>query len=146
MTDILIINGPNLNLLGTREPEIYGKESLSDVEQSLKELSKEKNIEISFVQSNAEHEIINYIQGAKLEKIKFIIINPGPLTHTSIALRDTFLSVEIPFIEIHISNIHKREEFRKKSFLSDISDGVIVGCGTNGYRYGLLEAIKNIKE
>ena len=103
MTDILIINGPNLNLLGTREPEIYGKESLSDVEQSLKELSKENNIEISFVQSNAEHEIINYIQNAKSEKIKFIIINPGPLTHTSIALRDTFLSVEIPFIEIHIS-------------------------------------------
>lgn len=146
MTDILIINGPNLNLLGTREPEIYGRESLSDVEQSLKKLSLENNIEISFVQSNAEHEIINYIQGAKLEKIKFIIINPGPLTHTSIALRDTFLSVEIPFIEIHISNIHKREEFRKKSFLSDISDGVIVGCGTNGYRYALLEAIENIKE
>ena len=146
MTDILIINGPNLNLLGTREPEIYGRESLSDVEQSLKELSKENNIEISFVQSNAEHEIINYIQDAKSEKIKFIIINPGPLTHTSIALRDTFLSVEIPFIEIHISNIHKREEFRKKSFLSDISDGVIVGCGTNGYRYALLEAIKSIKE
>ena len=142
MTDILIINGPNLNLLGTREPEIYGKESLSDVEQSLKKLSLENNIEISFVQSNAEHEIINYIQGAKLEKIKFIIINPGPLTHTSIALRDTFLSVEIPFIEIHISNIHKREDFRKKSFLSDISDGVIVGCGTNGYRYALLEAIR----
>ena len=142
MTDILIINGPNLNLLGTREPEIYGKESLSDVEQSLKELSKKNNIEISFVQSNAEHEIINYIQNAKSEKIKFIIINPGPLTHTSIALRDTFLSVEIPFIEIHISNIHKREEFRKKSFLSDISDGVIVGCGTNGYRYALLEAIR----
>jgi len=146
LTDILIINGPNLNLLGTREPEIYGRESLSDVEQSLKKLSLENNIEISFVQSNAEHEIINYIQGAKLEKIKFIIINPGPLTHTSIALRDTFLSVEIPFIEIHISNIHKREEFRKKSFLSDISDGVIVGCGTNGYRYALLEAIENIKE
>ena len=119
---------------------------MSDVEQSLKELSSKNNIEINFVQSNAEHEIINYIQGAKSEKIKFIIINPGPLTHTSIALRDTFLSVEIPFIEVHISNIHKREEFRKKSFWSDISDRVIVGCGTNGYRYALLEAIKNIKE
>ena len=112
MTDILIINGPNLNLLGTREPEIYGRESLSDVEQSLKGLSSEQGVEINFVQSNAEHEIINYIQDAKTKKIKFIIINPGPLTHTSIALRDTFLSVEIPFIEIHISNIHKREEFR----------------------------------
>ena len=141
MIDILIINGPNLNLLGTREPEIYGKESLSDVERSLKELSKENDIEISFVQSNAEHEIINYIQGAKSEKIKFIIINPGPLTHTSIALRDTFLSVEIPFIEIHISNIHKREEFRKKSYFSDIAEKVYSGSGTKGCELALNEAI-----
>jgi len=140
---ICIINGPNLNLLGTREPEIYGKESLSDVEQSLKELSKKNNVEISFVQSNAEHEIINYIQNAKSEKIKFIIINPGPLTHTSIALRDTFLSVEIPFIEIHISNIHKREEFRKKSLVSKAADGIICGFGINGYIMA-LDSIKKI--
>ncbi len=146
MIDILVINGPNLNLLGTREPEIYGKESLSDIERSLKDLSDKNNIEIKFIQSNAEHEIIDSIQNAKSEATKFIIINPGPLTHTSIALRDTFLSVQIPFIEIHISNIHKREEFRKKSYLSDISNGVIVGCGTRGYEYALQEAIKYIKE
>tara|TARA_B100001564_G_C20607783_1_gene656049 strand:+ start:804 stop:1244 length:441 start_codon:yes stop_codon:yes gene_type:complete len=146
LIDILVINGPNLNLLGTREPEIYGKESLSDIERSLKDLSDKNNIEIKFIQSNAEHEIIDSIQNAKSEATKFIIINPGPLTHTSIALRDTFLSVQIPFIEIHISNIHKREEFRKKSYLSDISNGVIVGCGTRGYEYALQEAIKYIKE
>ena len=146
MVDILVINGPNLNLLGTREPEIYGNESLSDVENSLKNLSNKNNIEIKFIQSNAEHEIIDSIQNAKSEATKFIIINPGPLTHTSIALRDTFLSVQIPFIEIHISNIHKREEFRKKSYLSDISNGVIVGCGTRGYEYALQDAIEYIKE
>ena len=146
MVDILVINGPNLNLLGTREPEIYGNESLSDVENSLKNLSNKNNIEIKFIQSNAEHEIIDSIQNAKSDGIKFIIINPGPLTHTSIALRDTFLSIQIPFIEIHISNIHKREEFRKKSYLSDISNGVIVGCGTRGYEYALQDAIEYIKE
>tara|TARA_B100001564_G_scaffold323421_1_gene303447 strand:- start:1618 stop:2058 length:441 start_codon:yes stop_codon:yes gene_type:complete len=145
LADILVINGPNLNLLGTREPEIYGKESLSDVESTLQELSSKHNKTIKFIQSNAEHEIIELIQSSKSENVKFIIINPGPLTHTSIALRDTFLSVEIPFIEVHISNVHKREEFRKKSFLSDISDGVIVGCGTSGYEYALLEAIKRIE-
>ncbi len=146
MVDILVINGPNLNLLGTREPEIYGKESLPDIEKSLENLSKKHNIEIKFIQSNAEHEIIDSIQNAKSEGIKFILINPGPLTHTSIALRDTFLSIQIPFIEIHISNIHKREEFRKKSYLSDISNGVIIGCGARGYEYALHEAIKYIKE
>jgi len=146
LVDILVINGPNLNLLGTREPEIYGKESLPDIEKSLENLSKKHNIEIKFIQSNAEHEIIDSIQNAKSEGIKFILINPGPLTHTSIALRDTFLSIQIPFIEIHISNIHKREEFRKKSYLSDISNGVIIGCGARGYEYALHEAIKYIKE
>ena len=119
MIDILVINGPNLNLLGMREPEIYGKESLSDVENSLINLSDKNNVQIKLFQSNAEHEIIDAIQNANSEGIKFIIINPGP-----------------------ISNIHRREEFRKKSYLSDISNGVIVGCGTRGYRYALLEAIE----
>ena len=146
MVDIVVLNGSNLHLLGTREPEIYGKESLPDIEKSLENLSKKHNIEIKFIQSNAEHEIIDSIQNAKSEGIKFILINPGPLTHTSIALRDTFLSIQIPFIEIHISNIHKREEFRKKSYLSDISNGVIIGCGARGYEYALHEAIKYIKE
>ena len=98
MSNILVINGPNLNLLGTREPEVYGKETLSDIEKSLEKIAKSKNITINFVQSNAEHEIINCIQSAKNNSIEFIIINPGPLTHTSIALRDTFLSTQIPLL------------------------------------------------
>ena len=144
MSDILIINGPNLNLLGTREPEVYGTESLADIESKLTKIATSDKISLRFVQSNAEHEIIDAIQSAKKNGIKFIIINPGPLTHTSIALRDTFLSTQIPFIEIHISNIFKREDFRKKSFLSDISHGLIAGLGSNGYEYALHEAIKKI--
>ena len=145
MTDILLINGPNLNMLGTREPEIYGSDSLSDIENSLKVLAKDNNVTISFMQSNAEHEIINKIQEAKKDSVKFILINPGPLTHTSIALRDTFLSTSIPFIEIHISNIFEREDFRKKSYLSDISSGVISGFGTNGYKHAFMQATNIIK-
>ena len=139
---IYILNGPNLNLLGTREPEIYGKESLPDIEKSLENLSKKHNIEIKFIQSNAEHEIIDSIQNAKSEGIKFILINPGPLTHTSIALRDTFLSIQIPFIEIHISNIYAREDFRQMSYLSDIAQGVISGLGIEGYELALNTAFK----
>tara|TARA_B100001105_G_C22214906_1_gene367078 strand:+ start:268 stop:708 length:441 start_codon:yes stop_codon:yes gene_type:complete len=145
LSDILIINGPNLNLLGTREPEVYGTESLADIEIKLNEIATSAKISLTFLQSNAEHEIIDVIQSAKKNGVKFIIINPGPLTHTSIALRDTFLSTQIPFIEVHISNIFKREEFRKKSFLSDISHGLIAGLGSNGYEYALLEAMGNIK-
>jgi|TARA_B100000929_G_scaffold261613_1_gene226508 3-dehydroquinate dehydratase-2 len=145
LTDILLINGPNLNMLGTREPEIYGSDSLSDIENALKVLAKDNNVTISFMQSNAEHEIINKIQEAKKDSVKFILINPGPLTHTSIALRDTFLSTSIPFIEIHISNIFEREDFRKKSYLSDISSGVISGFGTNGYKHAFMQAINIIK-
>tara|TARA_B100000029_G_scaffold484377_1_gene536515 strand:+ start:6702 stop:7139 length:438 start_codon:yes stop_codon:yes gene_type:complete len=141
---ILVINGPNLNLLGTREPEIYGTESLQDVEKKLSNIAKKANIKIDFLQSNAEHEIINAIQKAKNDGVAFIIINPGPLTHTSIALRDTFLSTQISFIEIHISNIFEREEFRKKSYLTDISHGLITGFGSKGYEYALLEAINTI--
>ncbi|MEC9205729.1 MAG: type II 3-dehydroquinate dehydratase [Pseudomonadota bacterium] len=144
MSDILVINGPNLNLLGTREPDVYGTQSLSDIENKLKKIASPSQLE--FLQSNAEHEIIDAIQVAKKNGIKFIIINPGPLTHTSIALRDTFLSTQIPFIEVHISNIFKREEFRKKSFLSDISHGLITGLGAKGYEYALIEAISNIQD
>ncbi len=143
MSDILIINGPNLNLLGTREPDVYGTQSLDDIENRLNEIASQ-SVKLEFLQSNAEHEIIDAIQLAKKNGIKFIIINPGPLTHTSIALRDTFLSTQIPFIEVHISNIFKREEFRKKSFLSDISHGLVAGLGSNGYEYALAEAMKKI--
>lgn len=143
MSDILIINGPNLNLLGTREPDVYGTQSLDDIENRLNEIASQ-SVKLEFLQSNAEHEIIDAIQLAKKNGVKFIIINPGPLTHTSIALRDTFLSTQIPFIEVHISNIFKREEFRKKSFLSDISHGLVAGLGSNGYEYALAEAMKKI--
>ena len=143
MTSILVLNGPNLNLLGTREPDVYVTQSLDDIENRLNEIASQ-SVKLEFLQSNAEHEIIDAIQLAKKNGIKFIIINPGPLTHTSIALRDTFLSTQIPFIEVHISNIFKREEFRKKSFLSDMSHGLVAGLGSNGYEYALAEAMKKI--
>ena len=139
---ILIINGPNLNLLGTREPEVYGTDTLKDIEENLKSISKNHNVNIRFYQSNSENELINELHNAKQENIDAIIINPGAFTHTSIALRDAFLGVDIPFIEVHISNIYRREEFRKKSFLSDISEGLITGLGVSGYEFALLSIIK----
>ena len=140
--NILVLNGPNLNLLGTREPEVYGTDSLKDIEENLKLISKKHNVSIRFYQSNSENELINELHTAKQENVDAIIINPGAFTHTSIALRDAFLGVDIPFIEVHISNIYRREEFRKKSFLSDISEGLITGLGVNGYEFALLSIIK----
>ena len=140
--NILVLNGPNLNLLGTREPEVYGTDSLKDVEENLKSISEKHNVNIRFYQSNSENELINELHTAKQENVDAIIINPGAFTHTSIALRDAFLGVDIPFIEVHISNIYRREEFRKKSFLSDISEGLITGLGVNGYEFALLSIIK----
>ena len=140
--NILVLNGPNLNLLGTREPEVYGTESLKDIEENLKSISKNHNVNIRFYQSNSENELINELHTAKQENVDAIIINPGAFTHTSIALRDAFLGVGIPFIEVHISNIYRREEFRKKSFLSDISEGLITGLGVSGYEFALLTIIK----
>ena len=122
-----------------------GAVSAIEREYQQNEIATSAKTSLTFLQSNAEHEIIDAIQSAKKNGVKFIIINPGPLTHTSIALRDTFLSTQVPFIEVHISNIFKREEFRKKSFLSDISHGLIAGLGSNGYEYALLEAMGNIK-
>tara|TARA_B100000676_G_scaffold244571_1_gene246713 strand:- start:2359 stop:2790 length:432 start_codon:yes stop_codon:yes gene_type:complete len=140
--NILVLNGPNLNLLGSREPEVYGTDTLEDIEKNLNSIAKEHNVNINFYQSNSENELINKLHAAKVEKIDAIIINPGAFTHTSIALRDAFLGVNIPFIEVHISNIYKREEFRKKSFLSDISEGLITGLGVHGYEFALLSIIK----
>ena len=140
--NILVLNGPNLNLLGTREPEVYGTNSLKDIEENLKSISKNHNVNIRFYQSNSENELINELHTAKQENVDAIIINPGAFTHTSIALRDAFLGVDIPFIEVHISNIYRREEFRKKSFLSDISEGLITGLGVSGYEVALLSIIK----
>ena len=140
--NILVLNGPNLNLLGTREPEVYGTDSLKDIEENLKSISKNHSVNIRFYQSNSENELINELHNAKQDNIDAIIINPGAFTHTSIALRDAFLGVDIPFIEVHISNIYRREEFRKKSFLSDISEGLITGLGVSGYEFALLSIIK----
>jgi len=135
----LILNGPNLNLLGTREPEIYGSQTLDDVMQDCVKLGTQLKHNVSYLQTNAEYELINAIHAAQAN-INFIIINPAAFTHTSVALRDALLGVAIPFIEIHISNVHAREAFRQHSYLSDVAQGVIVGCGTYGYQLALQSA------
>jgi 3-dehydroquinate dehydratase-2 len=139
---ILVLNGPNLNLLGTREPEVYGTDSLEDIENSLQSLALKNSINIDFYQSNSENELIERLHNAKQDSVDYIIINPGAFTHTSIALRDAFLGIGIPFIEVHISNIYSREEFRKKSYLSDISKGLITGLGVAGYEFALLSILQ----
>ena len=133
---ILVLNGPNLNMLGKREPTIYGKQSLSEIIEQLSAEAKKDNIELSHLQSNAENQLIDAIHDA-YNNVDFIIINPAAFTHTSVALRDALLSVDIPFIEVHLSNVHARESFRKHSYLSDISQGVICGFGAKGYHYAL---------
>jgi len=138
---ILVLNGPNLNLLGTREPEVYGTDTLEDIESSLQSLALKNSMNIDFYQSNSENELIERLHKAKQDSVDYIIINPGAFTHTSIALRDAFLGVDIPFIEVHISNIYSREEFRKKSYLSDISKGLITGLGVAGYEFALLSIL-----
>ena len=146
MSKILILNGPNLNLLGEREPEIYGYESLNDISSGLNEVAKEINVELSHQQFNSEAELIEEIHLAKKDKVDIIIFNPGAFTHTSIALRDALLGVSIPFIEIHISNVFAREDFRKKSYLSDIAVGVISGHGIFGYELALMSAYNIINK
>lgn len=145
MTKYMLLNGPNLNLLGTREPEIYGSETLQDIETNLLAIAKEVNCDLICHQSNAEHELVDLVHSARDEKVKCIIINPGALTHSSIALRDALSGVGIPFIEIHISNIYAREDFRQVSYLSDIAQGVISGLGIEGYELALKTAFKKFK-
>ena len=143
---ILVIQGPNLNLLGTREPAVYGKTTLEDIHQKLGEIAKTQSIELSTYQSNHEGELIDRIQKAKQDGVDFIIINPGAFTHTSVALRDVLAGVAIPFTEVHLSNIHQREEFRKHSYLSDIATGVICGLGAIGYELALQAAITRLQK
>ena len=143
---ILVIQGPNLNLLGTREPEVYGKTTLEDIHTKLGTTSKSNSVELSTFQSNHEGELIDRVQKAKQDGVDFIIINPGAFTHTSVALRDALAGVAIPFIEVHLSNIHRREEFRKHSYLSDIATGVICGLGAIGYELALQAAIAHLKK
>lgn len=139
---ILVINGPNLNLLGTREPAIYGAQSLADIERNLTVIAKQLSVNIDFFQSNSESELINKTQEMANLNYNFAIINPASYTHTSIAWRDAMIAVKIPFIELHISNIFSREEFRKVSYFSDIAVGVISGLGVQGYELALTFAVK----
>lgn len=138
MVNISILNGPNLNLLGTREPELYGTATLVSINDQLIKQAAQLGYHLHCYQTNAEHELINFIHEAKKTNTQFIIINPGALTHTSIALRDALLGVAIPFIEVHLSNIFQRESFRHHSYLSDIAQGIILGLGTYGYELALL--------
>src|ERR1700733_3217915 len=137
MAGILLLNGPNLNLLGTREPGIYGSASLQSIEAKLAEIAGSRGFDLIAFQSNAEHELIGRIQSAKRDGVAFAIINPAGFSHTSIALRDAFLAVALPFIEVHLSNVFARETFRHHSYLSDIAVGCIFGLGPIGYELAL---------
>jgi len=143
--NILLLNGPNLNMLGIREPDHYGKDSLTTIVQRLQKQAAEQNVILTHLQSNAEYELINKIHQS-YGKVDFIIINPAAFTHTSVAIRDALLSVQIPFIEVHLSNVHARENFRHHSYLSDIAVGVICGLGANGYAYALTSAIEQLRK
>ena len=140
MARLLVINGPNLNLLGSREPEVYGRTTLAQIEETLRGEAKRLGHQLDCAQSNAEHELIERIHQARTDGVEFILINPGALTHTSIALRDALLAVAIPFIEVHISNVFAREPFRRQSYLSDAAVGVISGLGVQGYALALAAA------
>jgi 3-dehydroquinate dehydratase II len=144
MARILLLNGPNLNLLGSREPAIYGSATLQDIEQNLKKLASAQGHDLIAAQSNAEHELIDRVHATKRDATGFVLINPGAFTHTSIALRDAFLSVGTPFIEIHLSNVFAREAFRHHSYLSDIAVGCIYGLGPIGYELALQAAIARL--
>lgn len=133
---ILLLNGPNLNMLGKREPKHYGALSLADIEQKLQQQANQQGIELSCFQANSEEKLIDKIHQS-FAQIDFIIINPAAYTHTSVALRDALLAVNIPFVEVHLSNVHKREAFRHHSYFSDIAEGVICGLGAQGYEFAL---------
>jgi 3-dehydroquinate dehydratase II len=142
MAKILVLHGPNLNLLGTREPEVYGAETLQDIVDNLTRYANNKGHELESFQSNAEHLLVDKIQLARTNSTDFIIINPAAFTHTSLAIRDALAAINIPFIEVHLSNVQSRETFRHHSYLSDIAFGVICGLGAQGYELALQAAIK----
>ena len=146
MPDLLVINGPNLNLLGTREPEHYGLDTLEKINQRLEQQASAQGYSLECAQSNAEVELIEHIHRAGTEGVRFILINPAAFTHTSVALRDALSGVDIPFIEIHLSNVHAREAFRGHSYFSDIAVGVISGLGALGYELALQAAMENLQK
>jgi len=146
MTKILVIHGPNLNLLGSREPDVYGSDTLASIDQALTQLAAQHDIELETFQSNVEGEIVGRIQQAGSDQTQYIIINPAAFTHTSIAIRDAFLASNLSFIEVHLSNVYAREDFRKHSFLSDIATGVISGFGKNSYLLAFEAAVNLCKQ
>ncbi len=146
MAELLLLNGPNLNLLGMREPDHYGSTSLAAITSRLQQIAAEAGRRLEHQQSNAEHELVERVHAAREEGVKFIIINPAAFTHTSVALRDALAAVEIPFIEVHLSNIHGREEFRSRSLLSDLAAGTICGLGALGYELALHAALHKMAE
>jgi len=145
MAKLLVLHGPNLNLLGVREPDIYGRETLADINQQLAQHAQAAGHELAWYQSNAEHELIGRIHQARDEQVAWILINPGAFTHTSVALRDALAAVGIPFIELHMSNVHAREPFRHHSYLSDLAVGVICGFGSASYRLALEAALAKLE-
>jgi 3-dehydroquinate dehydratase-2 len=144
MARVLLLNGPNLNLLGSREPGVYGVDTLESIEKRAAEVALECGHELSAFQSNAEHELIDRIHRAPADGVAFLIFNPGAFTHTSVALRDAITAVKLPFIEVHLSNVHAREPFRKHSYFSDIAVGVIAGLGAFGYELALRAAARQL--
>lgn len=144
MGRILLLHGPNLNLLGTREPDKYGTETLAAIDARLQEAARGLGFDLECHQSNAEHDLIDRIHGAAAAGVGFIIFNPAAFTHTSVALRDALLAVDIPFIEVHLSNVHRREGFRRRSYFSDVAVGVISGFGAEGYDMALSAAARRM--
>ena len=144
MSNFLLLNGPNLNLLGSREPDVYGATRLDDIEANCIDVAKELGHSLDCFQSNAEHELIDRVQKAATDGVDFIIFNPGGFTHTSIAIRDAFLAVAIPFIELHLSNTFAREEFRHNSYFSDIAESCLFGFGAYGYELALYAASQHV--
>ena len=142
MKNILILHGPNLNLLGTREPEVYGRVTLDEINAKLAAQAQKNGAKLTYLQSNAEAALVERVQQARGDGTDFIIINPAAFTHTSVALRDALAAVAIPFIEVHLSNVHAREAFRKESYFSDIAVGVISGLGAKGYELALEYALQ----
>ena len=146
MATILVLHGPNLNLLGEREPDIYGSTTLADINARLEKLAEAQGHQLAHMQSNAEYALVERVQTARCEGVDFILINPAAFTHTSVALRDAFAAVAIPFIEIHLSNTHAREDFRQHSYFSDLAQGVICGLGALGYELGLQAALSQLEQ
>lgn len=146
MATILVLHGPNLNLLGEREPDIYGATTLNDINLQLEQTAQARGHHLLAMQSNAEYELVERVQDARHEGVNFIILNPAAFTHTSVALRDALAAVAIPFIEVHLSNVHAREEFRHQSYFSDIAVGVICGLGAQGYDLALQAAITQLEQ